>query len=108
MKIIKRIIKGLLILVILLPTSIFSQTQEQPFIKVKTMHWNMNLDDFSMQNWKALELEYFNKITKQNEYILSATVLQHHFTGDSSEILFITVFNSWNDCCYCIKTCYKR
>jgi len=97
MKIIKRIIKGLLILVILLPTSIFSQTQEQPFIKVKTMHWNMNLDDFSMQNWKALELEYFNKITKQNEYILSATVLQHHFTGDSSEILFITVFNSWND-----------
>jgi hypothetical protein len=97
MKILKRIIKGLLILVLLLPTSIFSQNQEQVFVKVKTMHWNMNLADFSMQDWKALELDYFNKITIKNEHILSATVLQHHFTGDSSEILFITVFSSWND-----------
>jgi hypothetical protein len=97
MKILKRIIKGLLILVLLLPTSIFSQNQEKVFVKVKTMHWNMNLADFSMQDWKALELDYFNKITIKNEHILSATVLQHHFTGDSSEILFITVFSSWND-----------
>lgn len=97
MKILKRILKGLLILVFLLPTSIFSQNQEQVFVKVKTMHWNMNLADFSMQDWKALELDYFNKITMKNEHILSATVLQHHFTGDSSEILFITVFSSWND-----------
>ena len=97
MKILKRILKGLLILVLLLPTSIFSQNQEQGFVKVKTMHWNMNLADFSMQDWKALELDYFNKITMKNEHILSATVLQHHFTGDSSEILFITVFSSWND-----------
>ena len=79
MKILKRIIKGLLILVLLLPTSIFSQNQEQVFVKVKTMHWNMNLADFSMQDWKALELDYFNKITMKNEHILSATVLQHHF-----------------------------
>ena len=97
MKTIKQIIRGLLILVFLLPTTIFSQTQDQLFVKVKTMHWNMNLDDFSMQDWKAVELEYFNKVTMQNEYILSTTVLQHHFTGDSSEVLFITVFSSWNN-----------
>jgi len=96
MKTIKRIIEGLLVLVFLFPTSVISQEQPQLFIKVKTMHWNMDLDDFSMQDWKALELEYFNKITMKNEYILSATVLQHHFTGDSSEILFITVFDTWN------------
>jgi len=97
MKTIKHIIKGLLILVFLSPITIFSQTQDQLFVKVKTMHWNMDLADFSMQDWKAVELEYFNKVTLQNEYILSTTVLQHHFTGDSSEVLFITVFSSWNN-----------
>lgn len=97
MKTIKHIIKGLLLVVLFLPTTIFSQTQDQLFVKVKTMHWNMNLDDFSMDDWKATELEYFEKVTMQNEYILSTTVLQHHFTGDSSEVLFITVFSSWNN-----------
>jgi len=97
MKTIKRIIKGLLILVFLVPNSVISQTQDPLFVKVKTMHWNMDLPDFSMQDWKALEMEYYEKVTMKNEYILSSTVLQHHFTGDSSEILFITVFSSWNN-----------
>lgn len=97
MKTIKHIIKGLLILVFLAPTTSTSQNQDQLFIKVKTMHWNMNLEDFSMEDWKALEMEYYNKVTMKNEYILSATVLQHHFTGDSSEIIFITTFSSWNN-----------
>lgn len=97
MKIIKHIFKGLLIFVFLLPTTVTSQNQDRLFIKVKTMHWNMNLDDFSMTDWKALELEYYNKVTMKNEYILSSTVLQHHFTEDSSEVLFITVFSSWNN-----------
>ena len=57
----------------------------------------MNLDDFSMDDWKATELEYFEKVIMQNEYILSTTVLQHHFTDDSSEVLFITSFSSWNN-----------
>ena len=97
MKTIKRIIKGLLILVFLAPNSVISQTQDQLFVKVKTMHWNMDLPDFSMDDWKALEMEYYEKVTMKNEYILSSTVLQHHFTGDSSEILFITIFSSWNN-----------
>ena len=97
MKTIKRIIIGLLIFIFLAPNTLISQNQDQLFIKVKTMHWNMDLPDFSMPDWKALEVEYFNKVTKNNEYILSETVLQHHFTEDSSEILFITVFSSWNN-----------
>jgi hypothetical protein len=95
MKTIKRIIKGLLILVFLSSNLVISQNQEL-FVKVKTMHWNMDLPDFSMDDWKTLEMEYYDKVTMKNEYILSSTVLQHHFTGDSSEILFITVFSSWN------------
>ena len=97
MKIIRRIIKGLLVFLFLVPNAVISQNQDQLFVKVKTMHWNMELDDFSMQDWKALEVEYFNKVTNKNEYILSETVLQHHFTEDSSEILFVTVFSSWNN-----------
>lgn len=97
MKSIKHIFKGLLIVLFLLPATITAQNQDRLFIKVKTMHWNMNIDDFSMTDWKALELEYYNKVTMKNEYILSSTVLQHHFTEDSSEVLFITVFSSWNN-----------
>jgi hypothetical protein len=97
MKTINHTIKGLLILTVLLSSTVFSQNQDPLFVKVKTMHWNMDIEDFSMHDWKALELEYFNKVTMKNPYILSSTVLQHHFTDDSSEILFVTVFNSWND-----------
>jgi len=96
MKTIKHITKSLLLLLLFLPTTIFSQSQDPLFVKVKTMHWNMNLDDFSMDDWKTTELEYFEKVIMQNEYILSTTVLQHHFTDDSSEVLFITAFSSWN------------
>jgi hypothetical protein len=85
--------KGITILLFLISTFAFSQ--EQLYVNVTTMHWNMDLDDFSMHEWKAVEMEYHDKVTMKNEYILSATVLQHHFTEDSSEILFVTTYNSW-------------
>ena len=94
MKTANHFFKGITILLFLISISLFSQ--EQLYVNVTTMHWNMNLDDFSMHEWKAVETEYHDKVTMKNEYIFSATVLQHHFTEDSSEILFVTTYNSWS------------
>lgn len=99
MKIVNSNIKGLFLIIFLTANLVFAQEQQQDqlFVKVKTMHWTMELDDFSMEEWKSVEQEYHEKVIMKNEYILSSTVLQHHFTGDSSEIMFIMVFSSWNN-----------
>lgn len=97
MKIVYSNLKGLLFLIVLSTNFVFAQEQDQFFVKVKTMHWSMELADFSMEEWKSVEQEYHEKVIMKNEYILSATVLQHHFTGDSSEVMFMMVFSSWND-----------
>jgi len=55
----------------------------------------MDLEDFSMDEWKAVEVEYHEKVTMKNEHILSATTLLHYFTSDNSEVVFITVYPSW-------------
>ena len=88
--------KGITILLFLISATIFSQEQTQVYVHVSTMHWNMGLEDFSMEEWKAVEVEYHEKVVMKNEYILSTTVLQHHFTEDSSEVLFITVYPTWS------------
>ncbi len=53
----------------------FAQPAEQPgFLTVTTVHWNMDNKDFSMDKWKAIEKEYFDKVTSKNEYIVGFTV----------------------------------
>jgi hypothetical protein len=72
--------------------------QERPeFLTVTTVHWNMDNEDFSMDEWKAVEKEYFDKVTMKNEYIVSFIVLNHYFTEDNSEIKFVTGFSSWEN-----------
>ena len=93
MKTISYFFKGISFLLFLISSSTFSQ--EQLYVSVTTMHWNMDYEGFSMHDWKAIEKEYHDKVTMKNEHILSTTVLQHHFTEDSSEILFVTTYPSW-------------
>ncbi len=93
MKTTNQFFKGIIIACLLITVSIFSQ--EQLYINVTTMHRNMNLEDFSMDEWKAVEVEYHEKVTMKNEYILSSTTLLHYFTSDNSEVVFITVYPSW-------------
>lgn len=72
--------------------------QERPaFLTITTIHWNLDYEDFSMDDWKALEKEYFDKVTMKNEYIVSATVLNHYFTADNTEIKIVTGFSSWEN-----------
>jgi len=96
MKTLNSFFKGITILVFLISASIYAQDYEPLYVSVTTMHWNMDLKTSSADEWKTIETEYHEKIIMKNEYILSTTVLQHHFTEDSSEILFITVYPSWS------------
>jgi hypothetical protein len=72
--------------------------QERPvYLTVTTVHWNLENENFSMDEWKAVEKEYFDKVTMKNEFIVSATVLNHYFTEDNTEIKFVTGYSSWEN-----------
>ncbi len=93
MKTSNQFFKGIVVLLFLIPASIFSQ--EELYVSVTTMHRDMNLENFSMDEWKDVEVEYHEKVTMKNEHILSATTLLHYFTSDNSEVVFVTVYPSW-------------
>jgi hypothetical protein len=96
MRTINKYFKGFTVLLFLFSVSIFSQDQGPLYISVTTMHWNMDLEDFSMDEWKSGATEYHEKVVMKNEHILSATTLLHRFTMDNTEVLFVTAHSSWN------------
>jgi len=78
-----------------------SKTAENPAAKqrlltVTTVHRNMDASDLSMENWKAIEKEYYDKVTKQNALIVGQQMLMHYFTADNSEMLLVKVYESWD------------
>jgi hypothetical protein len=94
------IFTGLLCLI--LPSTIPAQDQQQAparpqYITVTTMHWNMDYEDFDMDTWKAVEKEYFDKVTSKNELVMVAGYYTHRFTADSRELLSVTGYANWED-----------
>lgn len=73
------------------------EKESQQYLAVTTLHWNMDMEDFSMQDWLAVEKEYHDKVTSKNEYILATTTALHFMTADNTELLYVQLFNSWND-----------
>jgi len=53
--------------------------------------------NFSFNEWKAVEKEYFDKVTAKNDLMLRTNVLVHYYTDDNSEVLFVTAYKSWED-----------
>jgi hypothetical protein len=66
------------------------------YITRTTMHWNMNKDDFSMKDWKAIEKEYLDKVVMKNEHIMGASFFMHQFTADNTTLEYVQVFESWD------------
>jgi hypothetical protein len=52
----------------------------------------VNFDD-----WKVTEKEYFDKVNKKNDLILSSGYFMHYFTPDNSEIVMVNVYKNWKD-----------
>ncbi|MCG2419917.1 hypothetical protein K8089_12875 [Aequorivita sp. F47161] len=76
--------------------SLFAQNANRPqYMSVTTNHWNMDKDDLSMSDWKALEKEYLQKVVSKNEHITSASFYTHLFSPDNTEVLYVQTYPSW-------------
>lgn len=66
------------------------------FLTVTTLHRSSDPNvDFS--DWKKTEQEYYDKVTSKNDLIIGSGYYLHFFTPDDSELLAVSVFNSWED-----------
>jgi len=99
MKPTNRFLAALTVVLLLFSSTVFSQEDAPPEAKyyvVTTMHWNMDNDDFDMDEWKAVEREFFAKVTSKNEHIIQASYYAHHTSPDNSELLYVQSFPSWD------------
>lgn len=101
MKSIKKIIGLLTVFLIATSSQILGQEEneqefEPAYIVITKMHFSSDASA-DLSDWKKTEEEYFNKVTNKNDLILHSGVYRHFLTPDSSEILFISVFDSWKD-----------
>ena len=69
--------------------------QQPQYITVTTMYWNMDYDNFNMDEWKAVEKEFLDKVTKKNELILGASFYLHRYTADNTELIYVQSFANW-------------
>ena len=67
------------------------------YITVTHHYWDVLGSDLDLNAWKMGEQEYFDKVTSKNEFIRSSTYYIHRFSDDSSEILLVQSFSSWED-----------
>lgn len=75
--------------------NIHAQDPPKPvFITFTTLHRNYNTDS---KDWKATEQEYFDKVTSKNNLILGSEILTHYYTGNSSEVILVSVYKTWED-----------
>ena len=80
-------------------TTIFAQDEaKRPmYVVATTMHWNMDYEDFDMDEWKAVEKEYMDKVTKKNDLVMDASFYMHRFTADNTELMYVQTYASWDD-----------
>lgn len=95
MKTMKSIFLAALLGLLLMSNSGLAQEEKSYLITVTKLHWNMNLENFSMEEWKAVEKEYLDKVVKKNEFIIGQEILLHSFTDDNTEILLVTTYENW-------------
>jgi len=86
------------IVIILISTfQLYAQDDSPMVVTIARSHWNMDYENFSMDEWKKLESEYHQKVIMKNEFIVGSVVLLHYYTPDNSEILFAQAHSSWEN-----------
>lgn len=101
MKLLKNVSFGMLVFLFMFTAK--ANAQEAPkeefkpvFLTVTTGHWSTD-PNVDTSDWLKTEQEYFNKVTKKNDLIIGSGYYTHYFTPDNSEILFVSVYKSWED-----------
>jgi hypothetical protein len=95
MKTTNRFFTAMAAMLLLFSTYSFSQEDKRPmFISVTTMYWNSD-SDMTMDEWKAGEKEYMEKVTKKNEYIMWSGYFTHLMTPNSNEVMYGQSYPSW-------------
>lgn len=88
-------------LLLLFNTTTIQAQDEEPkgpeYITVTTMHWNMDYENFSMDEWKAVEKEYLDKVTMKNDHVMGSSYYLHQFTADNTELIYVQSYASWDD-----------
>lgn len=86
---------GMLISTFLLGMNVRAQEDPKPvYITVTTMYRNLDAD---RTDWQKTEKEYYDKVTSKNDLIIGSEILTHYFTANSSEVLFVSVYKTWED-----------
>lgn len=97
MKTTNQFLTAIAAMLLLMSTYSFSQEEKRPmYLSVTTMYWNSD-SDMSMDDWKAGEKEYMDKVTKKNEYIMWAGYFTHLLTPNSNEVVYGQTYASWED-----------
>ncbi len=97
MKSINRLSIAVFAMLMLFSTMIFAQDEaKRPmYVVATTLYWNMDYDGDG--DWKAIEKEYMDKVIKKNEHIMSARFYTHLMTENSTELMYVRTFASWED-----------
>ena len=96
MKTMKTLCLAALFCLLLMSNKGTAQGDKSYLVTVTKLHWNMDLDNFSMDEWKAVEKEYLDKVVKKNDFIVGQEILLHSFTDDNTEILLVTTYDNWD------------
>tara|TARA_R110000868_G_scaffold89492_3_gene249105 strand:- start:15429 stop:16220 length:792 start_codon:yes stop_codon:yes gene_type:complete len=95
MKTTNRFFTAMAAMLLLFSSFSFAQENKAPaYLTVTTMYWNPD-SDMSMDDWKAGEKEYMDKVTKKNEYILWGGYVTHLMTPNSNEVVYAQSYPSW-------------
>ncbi|NDP26294.1 MAG: hypothetical protein GZ087_02540 [Flavobacterium sp.] len=91
----KFLVLGMLLFTFLLSLGVHAQEAPKPvYITVTTMHRNLDAD---RKDWQKTEQEFYDKVTSKNDLIIGSEILNHYFTANSSEVLLVSVFKTWED-----------
>ncbi|MBT8255742.1 MAG: hypothetical protein KJO23_04305 [Bacteroidia bacterium] len=83
---------------LLTPINLYAQEAapaRPEYITVTTMYWNMDYENFDMQEWIAVEKEFMDKVTRKNEFVTNASFYMHRFTPDNRELIYVQTYPNW-------------
>ncbi|KAB1067965.1 hypothetical protein F6U93_08470 [Tamlana haliotis] len=76
-------------------TVLAQSTQTPKYMTSTTLSWNQDKTNIDMDEWKAIEQEYLEKVIKKNEYILASSFYKPQLSGSSGELILVRVYGSW-------------